>query len=97
MEPHELQSTRLLCPWNFPGKNTGVGCHFLLQGIFQTQGLNPHLLHWQADSLPLSHMGSPSPTANTCGNIVVVNSVSPTGSFINKAGLNYSACRTSLS
>ena len=33
------------CPWNFPGKNTGVGCHFLLQGIFLTQGLNPGLLH----------------------------------------------------
>ena len=47
-----------LCPWNFPGKNTGVDCHFLLKGIFLTQGLNPrllHLLHWQADSLPLSH------------------------------------------
>ena len=29
----------LLCPWDFPGKNTGVGCHFLLQGIFSTQGL----------------------------------------------------------
>ena len=37
----------------FPGKNSGVGCHFLLQGIFPTQGLNPHLLHWKADSLPL--------------------------------------------
>ena len=39
-----------------PGKNTGVGCYFLLQGIFQTQGFNPrllHLLHWQAESLPL--------------------------------------------
>ena len=46
-------------PWDFPGKNTGVGCHFLLQGIFPTQRLNPHLLHWQADSLPLSHLGSP--------------------------------------
>ena len=34
----------------FPGKNTGVGCHFLLQGIFPAQGLNPHLLHWQAGS-----------------------------------------------
>ena len=32
--------TRLLCPWNFPGKSTGVGCHFLLQGIFLTQGSN---------------------------------------------------------
>ena len=41
---------------------TEVGCHFLLQGIFSTQGLNPcrlHLLHCQADSLPLSHLGSP--------------------------------------
>ena len=38
-----------------PGKNTGVGCHFLVQGIFLDQGLNPHLLHWQVDSLPLSH------------------------------------------
>ena len=42
--------------WDSPGKNTGVGCHALLQGIFLTQGLNPcllHLLHWQAGSLPL--------------------------------------------
>ena len=38
--PHEPYLTRLLCPWDFPGKNTGVGCHFLLQGIFLTQGLN---------------------------------------------------------
>ena len=35
----------LFRPWDFPGKNTGVGCHFLLQGIFLTQGLNPGLLH----------------------------------------------------
>ena len=40
---------RLLCPWNFPGKNTGVGCHFLLQGIFQIWGSNLHLLHWLAN------------------------------------------------
>ena len=39
-------------------KNTRVGCHFLLQGIFLIQGSNPHLLHWQANSLPLSHQGS---------------------------------------
>ena len=45
---------RLLRPWDFPHKNTGVGCHFLLQGIFPTQELNPSLLHWQAESLPLS-------------------------------------------
>ena len=36
-----LQPTRFLCSWDFPAKNTGVDCHFLLQGIFLTQGLNP--------------------------------------------------------
>ena len=41
--PHRLQFGRLLCPWNFPGKNTGMGCHFLLQEIFLSLGLNPHL------------------------------------------------------
>ena len=54
--PNALQPTRLLCPWNSPGKNTGVGCCALLQGIFPAQGLNPHLLHllhWQASSLTL--------------------------------------------
>ena len=48
--------------WDPPGKNTGVSCHALLQGIFPTQGSNSHLLcflHWQEDSLPLSHLGSP--------------------------------------
>ena len=43
--PHGLQPTRFLCPWAFPGKNTGVSCHVLLQGIFLTQELNLHLLH----------------------------------------------------
>ena len=60
-----VQTCGLLCPWNSPGKNTGVGCHFLLQGIIRTQGLNPGLLcllHWQADSLPLRHLGSPGPS-----------------------------------
>ena len=58
---HGLQATRLLCPQGFPGKNTGVSCHFLLQGIFPIQGLNSCLLHlllWQVDSLPLCHLGS---------------------------------------
>ena len=52
-----------LCPWNFPSKNTGVGCHFLLRGIFPTQGSNPcllHLLHWQMDSLPSAPPGKPT-------------------------------------
>ena len=48
----------ILYPWDFPGKNTGVGCHFLPQGIFPTQGQNSYLLYWQADSLPLSHQRS---------------------------------------
>ena len=43
--PQELQPGRLLCPWDSPGKNTGVGCHYLVQGIFPTQGLNSCLLH----------------------------------------------------
>ena len=49
---------RLLCPWDFPGKDTERGCHFFLQGIFLTQRLNPHQLHQQMDSLPLSHLES---------------------------------------
>ena len=53
------QPARLLCPWDFPGKNTGASCHFLLQGIFLTHGSNLHLLLWQEDSLLLSHLGSP--------------------------------------
>ena len=58
---HRLLPARLLCPWTSPGKNTGVGCHFLLQGVFLTLGSNPDLLpllHWQVGSLPLSHLGS---------------------------------------
>ena len=51
---------QVLCPWNSPGKNTGVGCHFLLQEIFLTQGLNLHLLHWQADSLSTEPPGKPT-------------------------------------
>ena len=57
--PHGLQPIMFLCSWDFPGKNSEVGCHFFLQGIFPTQGSNLHLLHWQADSLPLNHQGSP--------------------------------------
>ena len=53
----------LLCPWNSPGKNTGVGCLFLLQGIFPTRGLNLHLLcllHWQMGSLSAEPPGKPN-------------------------------------
>ena len=58
--PHGLQPARLLCPWDSPDKNTGGSSHFLLQEIFPTQGWNPHLLHGQAGSWPLSHLGIPS-------------------------------------
>jgi len=53
-------------PWDSPGKNSWIGCCFLLQGIFPTQGSNPRLLHWQADCLPLSYLGSPSAVCTLC-------------------------------
>ena len=53
--------------WNFPGKDTGVGCHFLLHGLFPTQGLNPGLLHCRRMLYRLSYEGSPSREAcNKC-------------------------------
>ena len=55
---HGLSPTRHHCPWDFPGKNTGVTCHFLPQRIFPTQELNLHLPHWRVDSLPLIHQRS---------------------------------------
>ena len=51
--------TRLFCPWDFLGKSTGVGCHFLLQAIFPTQGLNPGLPPCRQTLYHLSHQGSP--------------------------------------
>ena len=58
LRPYGLQTIRLLCPWDSPGKNTGVGRHAFHQGIFPTQGLNPHLLHCRQILYPLSHLGS---------------------------------------
>ena len=49
--------TRLLCPWDFPGRNTRVVCHFLLQGIFLIQGLTPGFPALQEDSLPSEQPG----------------------------------------
>ena len=62
LRPHGLQPTRLLCPQDSPGKDTGVGCHFLLQGIFLTQGSSLGLLgvlYWQAGSLFIEPPGQP--------------------------------------
>ena len=58
LQPYGLWPARLLCPWNSTGKNTGVGSHSLLQGIFLTQELNPGLLHcrWILDQLSHKHL-----------------------------------------
>ena len=56
------EAAKLLCPWNSPGKNTGMYCHSLLQGIFLTQGSNPGLLHCRQILYHLSHQGSTSST-----------------------------------
>ena len=53
---YRLWPARLLCPWDFPGKNAGVGCHLLLQGIFPTHGSNPGLLHCREILYHLSHI-----------------------------------------
>ena len=68
LQCHGLWLTRLLCPWDSPGKNAGVGCHALLQGIFPTQELNPGLPYCRQILYSLSHRGvqllpkSPSPS-----------------------------------
>ena len=67
--PHGLQPARLLCPWDSLGRNTGVGCHALLQGIFLAQGSNPSLLcllHWWTISLPLPPRGKPLSALPEC-------------------------------
>ena len=69
VQPRGLLPTRPLCPWDSPGRNTGVGCHVLLQGIFPTQGLNSRLLrllHWRAGFLPLVTPGKPRLGVATC-------------------------------
>ena len=56
--PMDCSITTFLHPWDFPGKNTGVGCHFLLQEVFPTQGLNPGLPHCRQMPYCLSHQGA---------------------------------------
>ena len=59
LQPHGLYPARPLHPWDFPGKNTGVGCHLLLQRIFLTRGLNLGLPRCRQILCCLSHQGSP--------------------------------------
>ena len=61
---NSMDSARLLCPWNSPGKNTGMGSHLLLQGIFPTQESNPGLLLCRQILYHLSHLGSPKGSWN---------------------------------
>ena len=61
---HGLPSARLLCPWDFPDKNTGAGFHFLLYRIFPAQGLNLCLLHCQSDSLLAKPLEKPVRSMN---------------------------------
>ena len=58
-DPVGYSLARLLCPWDFQGKNTGVHCCSLLWGIFLTQGSNQGLLHCRQILYCLSHWGSP--------------------------------------
>ena len=70
LQSQGLCPSKLLCPLDFPGKNIGDGCHFLLKGIFLTQRSNLYVLQWQVASLPLSHQGNPQPHVdlNYCWN-----------------------------
>ena len=79
------KGARLPCPWDSPSKNTGVGCHALLQGIFPTQGLNPrllHFLHWEEDSLPLVPPTTTTKSIQSCPTLCDPIDGSPPGSPI---------------
>ena len=70
LSPCGLLPARILCPWNFPDKNTRLGCDFILQGLFLTQGSNLHVLCWQVHSLRLTSREAPvlsaDPWRNKC-------------------------------
>ena len=75
LRPHGLQPIRLLCPWDFPDKNTGVACHFLLQRISLIQGSNPGLLHCRQILYQLSYQGSTNMGASYVFSSVQLSSV----------------------
>ena len=101
LHPHGLQPTRLLCPWDSSDKNTGVGCHFLLQGIFPTQGSNPGLPHCRQILYYLSHQGSlywaltdTKCTFSISYEINIVDTLTAACCFsLNAGGLSTSICR----
>ena len=76
----------VLHPWNFPGKNTGVGCHFLLQEIFLTQGSNPGLPHCRQMLYYLSSQGGPKKgNAKECSNYHTIALISHTSKVMLKS------------
>ena len=85
-------ATRLLCSWDFPCKNTGVGCHFLLRGIFLTQGWNPGLLclmHCRQILYHLSYQGSPPSCCGQPSKCYLLSSVRVNwAKIISRAALN---------
>ena len=88
LQPRGLSPIRLLCPWDFPGKNTGVGCRSLLQGIFPTQGLNPGLLHCRQILYCVSHQswesnaGSSAMTPYALNPCLLLSTCWPEGRFL---------------
>ena len=85
LQPYGLYPNKLLCPWDSPGKNTGVSCHALLLGIFPTQESNPsllHLLYWQVDSLPLVPPIVFKSVTQLCLTLCDPMDCSPTGSSV---------------
>ena len=85
----KIPKTCCVCVLSSPGKNTGVGCHFLLQRLFLTQGLNPRLLsllYWQAYSLPLCHLGNPPNRISPCSSHSFSNPVQP--GLVSASGTN---------
>ena len=83
-----LEPTSLLCPWGSPDKNTGVGCDFLLWGIFLTQGSNPGILHCRQILYHLSCQGSPyvfllhAESLQSCPALCDLMDCSPPGSSV---------------
>ena len=99
--PYGLWPARLLCPWDSPGKNTGVDFCALLQGIFLTQGSNQHLLcllHWQVGSLPLAPPGKPYMQSESESHSAMSDSLQPCGlySLWNSPGHNTGVGRLPL-
>ena len=77
LRPHGLYS-----PWNSPGQNTGVGSISLLQGIFPTQGSNPHLLNYRQTLYQLSHKGKKREVSQSCPTLCNLMDYSLSGSSI---------------